>query len=137
MLCLVLGVLSHSKLNWGNNQNVKFNIRDCHLSLESLHLLKVFQIYHFRIVIIIHYKLNLKFPHHSQNAWGNHYCKMFFSLPETLCQQCKAIKQIMFVFYFMCICSPSCNELLYRTNVFHYDGIPGFTLKNAKFRLFI
>lgn len=80
--CFVLlsfGFFSHFKFHWGNNQNVKFNSRDSHLSLESLHLLKVFQIFHFRTVIIIHYKLNFKFSQHSQNAWGNHYCKMFFS----------------------------------------------------------
>lgn len=33
----------------------------------------------------------------------------------------------------MNMCSPSCNELLYSTNVLHYNVILGFTLKNTIF----
>lgn len=33
----------------------------------------------------------------------------------------------------MYMCSLSCNELLYSTNVLHYNVILGFTFKNAIF----
>lgn len=36
----------------------------------------------------------------------------------------------------MCICSPSCNELIYSINVLHYNGILGFTSQEYDFFFF-